>query len=173
VLAQFVLADEVAANGESWFLARVFHEAAATGLRGLLSFADRVPRRVGDAVVFPGHIGTIYQATNAVFTGRSTPRLLTLLPNGEVLNERAKSKVRARERGHEAVERRLCALGANPPRAGQGGRDWLAQALDDIGALGLRHGGNYRYAWAIGDRARRRRTVIVTAALPYPKRVDA
>ena len=60
-----------------------------------------------------------------------------------------------------------------PPRAGQGGRDWLAQALDDIGALGLRHGGNYRYAWAIGDRARRRRTGIVTAALPYPKRVDA
>jgi hypothetical protein len=90
-----------------------------------------------------------------------------------VLNERAKSKVRAQERGHEAVERRLCALGATPPRAGQRGPDWLVQVLDAIGAVGLRHGGNYRYAWAIGDRARRRRTVIATKALPYPKRVDA
>lgn len=172
VLARFVLADEVAANGESWFLAQVFHEAAATGLRGLLTFADPVPRRIGGAVVFPGHVGTIYQATNAVFTGRSASRLLTLLPTGQVLNERAKSKVRRQERGHEAVERHLCALGATPPRAGQRGPDWLARALDEIGALRLRHGGNYRYAWAIGDQARRRHTVIATAALPYPKHVD-
>ena len=89
-----------------------------------------------------------------------------------MLNERAKSKVRRRERGHEAIERRLCALGATAPRAGQRGADWLAQALEEIGAVGLRHGGNYRYAWAIGDRARRRRTVIATTALPYPKDVD-
>lgn len=52
---------------------------------------------------------------------RSSPRLLTLLPTGEVLNERDKSKVRRQERGHEAVERRLCALGAMAPRAGQPG----------------------------------------------------
>lgn len=82
VLARFVLADQVAANGESWFLARVFHDAAANGLRWIMTVADPVPHRIGDVVLFPGHIGTIYQATNAVFTGRSCPRVLTLLPNG-------------------------------------------------------------------------------------------
>ena len=33
MLSRFVLADEMAANGESWFLAQVLHEAAAAGLR--------------------------------------------------------------------------------------------------------------------------------------------
>ena len=169
VLSRFVLADDVPANGESWFLARVFAQAAATGIRGVVSFADPVPRRVGGQLLFPGHVGHIYQAVGGVFTGRSTPRTMTLLPTGDVLNERAKSKVRAQERGHEAVERRLVALGASPPRAGQRPAAWLAQALDDIGAGPLIHGGQYRYAWAIGNRAERRGVRIALPAQPYPK----
>ena len=169
MLSRFVLADDVPANGESWFLARVFAQAAATGIRGVVSFADPVPRRVGGRLLFPGHVGHIYQAVGGVFTGRSTPRTMTLLPTGEILNERSKSKVRARERGHEAVERRLVALGASPPRAGQRPAAWLAQALDDIGAVPLIHGGQYRYAWAIGNRAERREVRIALPAQPYPK----
>jgi hypothetical protein len=43
----------------------------------------------------------------------------------------------------------------------------------EIGAVGLRHGGDYPYAWAIGDRAGRRRTVTpATTARPGPKRLD-
>jgi len=41
-----------------------------------------------------------------VFTGRSTARTITVLPDGQILNDRAKSKVRQRERGHDAIERR-------------------------------------------------------------------
>ena len=114
----------------------------------------------------------MHKPRNAVFTGRSTARLLTLLPTGELLNDRAKAKVRQPERGHEAVERRLIALGASAPRAGQRPGRWLTGAPDEIGALTMRHGGNYRYAWAIGDRRQRRRTRIALAAQPYPKHRD-
>lgn len=171
VLSRFVLADAVPANGESWFLARVFAQAAEAGMRGIVSFADPVPRRIGGRLVFPGHVGTIYQAANAVFTGRTTPRKLTLLPTGQVLNDRAKSKVRQQESGHDSIERRLIALGARIPRAGQHPGTWLAQALDDIGAVVVAHAGNYRYAWAIGTRAQRRGTCIAYCdPRPYPKR---
>jgi hypothetical protein len=135
----------------------------------VVSFADPVPRRIGGRLLFPGHVGHIYQAVGGIFTGRSTPRTMTLLPTGEILNERSKSKVRARDRGHEAVERRLVALGASPPRAGQRPAEWLAQALEDTGAVPLRHGGQYRYAWRLGNRAERRQVEIAIPAQPYPK----
>ncbi|MCA1676030.1 MAG: hypothetical protein LC799_28940, partial [Actinobacteria bacterium] len=77
-------------------------------------------------------------------------------PPGEVLNERAKSKVCRQHRGHEAIERRLIHLEASAPRAGQSPADWLAWALDDVGASVIRHGGNYQNAGAIGNRAPRR-----------------
>jgi hypothetical protein len=32
----------------------------------------------------PGHVGTIYAATNAVYTGRATARTVKLLPDGTV-----------------------------------------------------------------------------------------
>ena len=57
----------------------LFHQAG--GMRSVVSFADPVPRRVGGRVLFPGHVGIIYQAANAVFTGRSTARRLTLATN--------------------------------------------------------------------------------------------
>ncbi len=39
--------------------------------------------------LFVGHVGTIYQSSNAVLTGRSTPRYLTVLPDGTSLSDRA------------------------------------------------------------------------------------
>ena len=59
----------------------------------------------------------------------------------------------------------------SPGRPARGGL--AGPALKGIGAVGLRHSGNYRRAWPIGDRARRRRTAIATTALPYPKHVDS
>src|SRR6266487_3129473 len=44
-LGRFVLLDDVPANAESWFLAEAFHQAAALGLRGVVSFSDPFPRR--------------------------------------------------------------------------------------------------------------------------------
>jgi len=167
-LGRFVLADDVPGNGESWFLARVFDLAARAGIRGVVSFADPEPRLTtqGD-VVFPGHVGTIYQASNAVFTGRGTARSLKLLPDGTVLSPRALQKVRAGERGSDGVVRRLVELGARPHQGES--RAWLSAALADVGCRNLRHPGNYRYLFTLGTRRERRALTVDIQPLAYPK----
>lgn len=173
-LSRFVLDDECPANSESWFLARGFELAAAGGIRGIVSFADPVPRKIEDRLIFPGHIGTIYQATNATYTGRGTSRTLVLLPNGEVFNDRAAQKVRAQDQGHEYVEAKLVQLGARPLRCGEVPSKWLASALDDVKAVKIRHRGCHRYAFAIGEtRQQRRRVRVLHPPMPYPKERDA
>jgi hypothetical protein len=47
-LGRFVLLDEVAANGETWFLARCFERLRPAGLRGVVSFSDPYPRSTVD-----------------------------------------------------------------------------------------------------------------------------
>ena len=94
-----------------------------------------------------------------MLTGRSTPRYLTVLPDGTSLSDRSMQKVRGREVGHRYVERRLCALGARPLRAGMNPAGWLTDALDDVHAVRLRHRGNLRYAM-LTSRAARRHVVL-------------
>jgi len=85
--SRFVLLDECPGNAESWFLARCFDALLADGARGIVSFADPVPRRTSSGVlVMPGHVGTIYAATNALYTGRATERTVKLLPDGTVFH---------------------------------------------------------------------------------------
>ncbi|WP_181652236.1 hypothetical protein [Streptomyces sp. WAC00263] len=60
-------------------------------------------------------------------------------------SDRAMSKVRNGERGRGGVKRRLVALGARPRDAGEPGRAWLTEALHDVGARGVRHGGHHRF----------------------------
>lgn len=169
-LCRLCLNDSVASNGETWFLAQVFAQAAVGGLRGIVTFADPVPRIVAGRVLFPGHISTIYQAKGAEYLGRSTPRTLTVLPDGQILSARAAQKVRAGERGHHHVETRLVALGARPRRGATTGAAWLNQALDDLSAVRLRHPGNHRYAFRLGIGRRARSQVrIAGPGRPYPK----
>jgi hypothetical protein len=170
-LGRFVLAEHVESNGESWFLAEVRRLAAARGVRGIVSFSDPLPRTTIDGTqVKPGHIGLIYQVSSATYTGRGTPRTLLLLPNGTVFSPRAMQKIRAQERGHRYAEQLLISLGARVPRAGQAPSDWLAQALAEIGARRVRHPGNYRYAFRVGDRKQRAAVVIAASPAPYPSR---
>lgn len=168
-LSRLVLADAVPANAESWFIARCFEELAGRGVHGVVAFADPVPRIVVGRLLFPGHIGIIYQASNGTYCGRATPRTLTILPDGRVLSDRSAQKVRARESGHEHVERMLMALGASAPRAGVSGAQWLATALEDVGGTRLRHHGNHRYAFALGSPSARRRVRILGGTGHYPK----
>lgn len=158
-------------NAESWFLARCFEYLASDGIRGIVSFADPVPRQVGGQLLFPGHIGRIYQASNAVFTGRGTARTLTVLRDGTSLSDRALQKVRAQERGHEYVERRLVSMGATAPRAGFEPSSWLNDALHDVGAIRLKHNGNLRYAM-VTNRRDRKYLKPIPPSLPYPKQID-
>lgn len=172
-LGRLVLLDEVPANAESWFVARCAEEAAARGMLGVVSFADPVPRLIGGRVIMPGHVGCVYQASNAIYLGRSSPETADILPNGQVFNNKAKSKIRGQKRGHGYAERQLIALGARPMRAGERPHDWLAQALADVGSVKVRHRGKHRYAFAIGSKAQRRRLRILGTPLNYPKEVDA
>jgi hypothetical protein len=173
-LGRLVLADAVPANAESWMLARVWELAAAEGVRGIVSFSDPMPRRAGDTIIMPGHVGTIYQSSNALYLGRGRARWLQLLPDGTVLNDRAIAKVKSQQRGHEYVERRLVAFGARARRAFEDPSAWLAEALTTIGVRRVKHLGNHRYAFSLGAPAERRR---VTRMIPldrqlYPKTID-
>lgn len=113
-LGRFVLDDQVPANGESWFLGRVFRLAAREGIRGVVSFSDPVARRdAAGCLVFPGHIGIIYQASNAIFSGRGSSRILHLLPDS------ARSP---RTRAVEAAKPRHRA------RIRRGGTSWIRRA---------------------------------------------
>ncbi|GGV52404.1 hypothetical protein [Streptomyces spectabilis] len=146
VCSRFVLLDECPGNSESWFLARCFENLVATGVRGVVSFADPVPRRTAAGVlVMPGHVGTIYAASNAMYVGRTAARTVKLLPDGTLFHDRTAQKIRRQEEGHEYAEAQLIALGAPVPRADCDPAVWLREALTTVGARNIRHRGAHRF----------------------------
>jgi hypothetical protein len=167
-LGRFVLLDEVPGNGETWFLARCFRLLRREGLAGVVAFADP-GRRLSQAgvPVFGGHVGTIYQAANAVYLGRGTPRTLTLLPDGSVFSDRAQQKVRSADRGLGYAVGLLVGQGAEPPASDDPDlltawlRSWKARLCRRV-----RHRGNHKYAWVLS------RHVRLPSGLPYPKQLD-
>ncbi len=162
-LGRFVLLDDVPANGETWFLGRCF-ELLRPDFSGVLSFSDPTPRSNGEGEnIFPGHIGTIYQAHNARYLGRSTARTLRLLPDGSVMSARSLQKIRARDRGWEYASELLTKFGADAPGADL--RGWLQAWLPKL-TRPLRHPGNHRYVWQLTQR----RFWSLPASQPYPKK---
>jgi hypothetical protein len=162
-LGRFVLLDSVPGNGETWFLGECF-AALRREVVGILSFSDPVARAALDgAQVFPGHLGGIYQAHNAVYLGRGPVRTLRLLPDGTVMSARAISKIRATERGWRHSSALLERHGAAPLTGSPVA--WLATWLPRLTRT-IRHTGNHRYAWPL-DRILRR---CFARGLPYPKR---
>ncbi|WP_250305181.1 hypothetical protein [Streptomyces sp. A 4/2] len=177
-ISRLALTDDVAANGESFFIAAALRRAAERGIRGVVSFSDPVPRSrrtpSGEMIISNGHLGIVYQSCNFRFTGRGTKRTLTLLPDGTVLTARSRAKLTSRvpEPGAAGVESRLAALGAPPRTAGESPAQWLPRALEHLGARSIRHPGNFRYVLPVGrTRAERSRTVIALEAAPYPKSI--
>jgi hypothetical protein len=169
-LGRFVLLDEVPGNGETWFLARCFEQLRAEGFRGVVSFSDPMPRAdVSGRVVFPGHIGTIYQAHNARYLGRSASRQRRLLPDGTVFNRRTEQKIRGAERGWRGAVEQLVGYGADSLGVGASFGDriaWLETWRSRL-TRSVRHPGNHRYAWPLNRR------VVLPTSLLYPKAVAA
>lgn len=162
-LGRLVLLDGVPANGESWMVARCFELLRRLGYEGVISHADPVPRTTIEGErVFPGHIGGIYQATNAVFGGLGWPRTLRILPDGSVFSARSISKIRGRERGWKYAVEQLVAAGARVPDHDL--RAWLRVALAQT-TRPLRHGGCFRYLFGLSGSVKRR----LPPSLPYPK----
>lgn len=180
VLSRLVLLDEVGFNGESWFVSRCFallraltDEDGKRLVRGVLSYSDPVPRT--DAlgrVLFPGHLGLIYQALSAVHLGRSKARTLRLFPDGTVLIERAITKIKPAHQGWEGACEQLARHGAEltpglleeMAQSPQLRAEWLEKWLTRL-TRPLKHPGNWKYAWSLDRRVR-----IKQPALPYPRK---
>jgi hypothetical protein len=168
-LGRFVLLDDVGFNGETWFLARAFDLLRTEGLRGVVSFSDPMPRKCATgAVVFAGHIGTIYQAFNGTYLGQAPTRTIRLLPDGRTFSARAMQKIRSRDQGWEYSAAQLVAVGAAPLSASEDSREWLRTWLPTV-TRAVRHPGNLKYAWALDRRTRR----VLPPSLPYVKRAAA
>lgn len=121
-LGRFVLLDEEPANTESWFLARALRilHSLLPDISAVLSYSDPLPRHAIDgATTMPGHIGTIYQASNARYLGRSRARTLIVDVTGRTVSERALSKLRADDRGADYAYSQLLAAGAPPRHLGE------------------------------------------------------
>lgn len=171
-LGRFVLLDEVGANAESWMLARAFRllQQARPGVRAVVSYSDPVPRRTADGdLVMPGHVGTIYQAHNGRYVGRSCARRRIYGPDGREVSQRALSKLRRGEVGADYAYRDLLAMGAPRMRRGEGAAAYIQRALSDGPFTSIRHPGNHAYAWGLDRRAQRR---LPKAAGAYPKAIE-
>lgn len=166
-LGRFVLRDEVPANAESWMIARCFELLQREGIAGVVAFSDPC-RRVdaAGALVFRGHVGTIYQATNATYLGRSKSRTQMVLPDGTLLHRRALAKLRTGERGWRYVAAMLTRHGADELVAPAHADEWMAEWLPRLVRAQL-HPGNHKYAWCLRRRDRGR----LPASKPYPKLV--
>jgi hypothetical protein len=166
-LGRLVLLDDVAANAESWFVARAFRLVREDlKLDGILSYSDPVERiDAAGNVVKRGHVGTVYQALNAWYRGLSRAQLMVLSRDGRVVDKRALSKLRNEEVGAGYAYKQLRELGAPERRPFEGGAGYVARALAEGGFRRQRHPGNHTYTWWLGDRARR----PAWQAMPYPK----
>jgi hypothetical protein len=174
-LGRLVLLDDVAANAESWFVARCFELLRRDGFAGVVSFSDPQPRAtVTGELVLPGHVGTTYKALNAVYTGRGRARPLWLLPDGRVFSDRAQSKIRSRDRGWRYASAQLEDAGAALLTDEDAGA-WLKRELPRV-CRRIKHRGNHRYLWPL-DRATRKALPAHLAArgvasLPYPHQIE-
>lgn len=167
-LGRLVLLDNVPGNGESYFVARCFELLRSRGIAAVESCADPEPCTSSDGHrVRPGHVGTVYQALNGRFIGRTNRASLRVLPDGSVLSNRTQGKVHRSERGQSTAYAQLEAFGATPIATGEDPGEWLVRWRNQLTRT-MRHHGNYRYIWAL-DRRRRRDIVERFEALPYPK----
>jgi hypothetical protein len=168
-LGRFVLLDDVAGNGETWFLARAFRQLRQEkpGVVAVVSYADPAPRRTatGD-VVKPGHVGQIYQAMSASYRGRARARFEHMTPDGQPFSERAASKIKNRESGHAYAIDELVRRGASRP-ASDDLRGWYGGLLESGFITRRRHPGNHVYAFPLTRAARLAGRQLPQAS--YPK----
>jgi hypothetical protein len=167
-LGRFVLLDEVPANGETWMLGRCFELLRRNSLEGVVSFSDDIPRTAeSGGVVFPGHIGTIYQAHNARYLGRGTPRTLRLLPDGTVLSDRCIQKLRKREQGWNYTAELLVEHGASQPWDDL--KAWAKLWVQRL-TRKIRHPGNHKYAWGLTWQMQKHLVATESPARKFPKK---
>jgi len=176
-LSRLVLRDDVAYNGESWFVTRAFAALRAhkTDVRAVISYADPLERRdpiTGD-LQKRAHYGVVYQALSAFFGGRATARHLLVAPDGTIISERALSKIRTGERGCDYATRQLVAAGAPARAPHEDPREWLERAIAAPGFRKIWHPGNFCYVFAWEKAVRARLATHLSGPACYPRKAAA
>jgi len=169
-LGRFVLLDHIPSNAESWFFARCRELLKREGIKGIVAFSDDTPRTAifpVHSLIFSGHIGTIYQSSNAVYLKRTTPRVLKVLRDGSIFSDRAASKIRKAERGWRYAANILVKHGATepPPATAHNAtllKSWLTYWTNLL-TRPLKHAGNHRYAWSLSH------SITLPPSHQYPK----
>lgn len=171
-LGRFVCAPSVGYNGETWFLSRAFKLVRAEKpIRAVVSFADPLERHTAAGILSKrAHWGTIYQASNALYVGRSSARTLTLTPRGAVLSPRALSKIHTEDRGWRYAAEQLLAAGAPPREPHESLAEWVTRALRAPGFRHVRHPGNLAYVFGLDASMRSELRAAHAGGLSYPKR---
>jgi len=178
-LGRFVLldSDEAPRNSESYFLKRALAtlRVEKPEMKSVVSYCDPVPRIAADGTVrLRGHIGTVYQSSNARYVGRASARTLHMLSDGTILSPRTVSKIRLEEVGCQAAERYLEQLGAPKREHLMSPAAWVKSILDSALVTKVRHPGNHVFLFPLAKgKGRARIEERFAPALAYPKQVDA
>lgn len=159
-LGRFILTDDVAGNGESFFLARALRllREDKPAMQAVVSYAD--PEA--------GHIGRCYAALSGAYRGRTPPRTAYRIGDRSI-SGRTLSKIRLGEQGVAGAVDQLVAQGAPPP-----GREplgtWLARLSREHILMRRQHPGLDAYCFEISRAARRAGARL--PRLPYPRLLD-
>lgn len=160
-LARLILHDEVAGNGESFFIARA--------LKILRSEKPEIEAVVSYSDPLHGHLGLVYCATNAAYRGRSQPRTAYLL-HGQAISGRTLSKIRLGEQGVGGAIDQLVAAGAPKPTPNETSTAWLARLARERILTRSQHPGLYTYCFELSRTARKAGRSLPRR--PYPKVID-
>lgn len=154
-LGRFVLRDDVAGNGETWFLSRAAKLLRQTkpDVEAFTAYSDPMPRVGPNGIAVKGHVGSIYGTFGAAYRGRRPPRYEHFTPDGAVFPARSLSKIRGRETGWQYAVDELVRRGAQKPAT-----DDLRAWLDHLTAVGFfqrrKHSGMHAYAFALTKAAK-------------------
>jgi hypothetical protein len=133
-LHRLVLLDEVPKNAESFFIVRALRELKKLRpyYKAVISFADPTQN----------HLGIIYQATNALFCGVSSPATFFLDETGRLRHPR------------------------------QNGRNISGEEAKDLGWVATKRQGKYRYVYLLPENKsdlRVLKSLFKLESYPYPK----
>jgi hypothetical protein len=156
-LGRFVLLDDIAGNGETMFLSRALRalRREKPEIEAIISYADPMIRRGADGRLQKhGHVGRAYVCFGMSYRGRATSRLETMLPDGQVFNDRDLSKIRAGETGHRYATDELLRQGARSRLFGEEPAEWLRSLYAGGFLTKRRNPGNHLYAFPMTVRAK-------------------
>lgn len=157
-LGRLVLLDDVAANGETFFIRRSFRLLRQTlpEVEAVIAYSDPMPRPGPHGTFLGGHVGLAYQAANAAaFRGRRPPRIEHFTPDGATFSARNVSKIRSGDNGWQYAVYELIRRGAPAPPTDDL-RAWYADLIARGFIRKRRHPGVYAYSFALTQRARAR-----------------